>query len=184
MKSRRGGADVHAPSIVHPRLSPVSSPPECVCSRRRVCLPCAFKREGFTATVGRDCWERRPRNRDVYIFICGRFCRKQRRELRYREKYIGFCLNVAITLKVCRRLACGASEYDRGGLIAVSKGKTHTPTHGCVMSICHQNCPYSSRSTDFSRNVMFSGNKGAGTKAPISVSVTRWRKSAPASYSE
>lgn len=66
----------------------------------------------------------------------------------------GFFLNVTVTLKVCPRLACGvAPKYDCRRIIAGSKEKTRTPTHGCIMSICHPDCPYFSKRTDFSRNV-------------------------------
>lgn len=103
----------------------------------------------------------------------------------------GFFLNVTVNLKVRPGLACGvAPKYDCGRLIAASKGKTRTPTHGRIMSICHPDCPYFSKRTDFSRNVIFSGsgNEHVGTEMPNLVSVTQGSKALirykfPVSYS-
>lgn len=74
-----------------------------------------------------------------------------------------FFLNVIVTFKVRPGLARGvAPKNDCRRLIEVSKRKTRTPTHGRIMSICHPDCPYFSKRTHFSQNVIFSGKwKGA-----------------------
>lgn len=85
--------------------------------------------------------------------------------LRYSGKYVASRRVLFKSPRVWR------SERDGGRLIAASEGKTRTPTHGRIMSICHPDCPHFSNSP----NVVFSGsgNVHAGSEAPMSVAVTR-----------